>query len=131
MCSALEAVAEGRIRRLILSVPYRTSKSTLVGVVFPVWCWLRHPATRFLTGSHSQTLAVRDALRARRLLESPLLTNPWGDRLALAPDQYAKGRFENVRAYAAGPPPMVDATLRMLLLEGKLKSDNIRYDKFS
>jgi hypothetical protein len=46
MCSALEAVAEGRIRRLILSVPYRTSKSTLVGVVFPVWCWLRHPATR-------------------------------------------------------------------------------------
>ena len=95
MCAALEAVAEGRIRRLILSVPYRTSKSTLVGVVFPVWCWLRHPATRFLTGSHSQTLAVRDALRARRLLESPLLTTPWGDRLALAPDQYAKGRFEN------------------------------------
>ncbi len=42
-----------------------------------------------------------------------------------------KGRFENVRAYAAGPPPMVDATLRMLLVEGKLKSDNIRYDKFS
>jgi toluene monooxygenase electron transfer component len=42
-----------------------------------------------------------------------------------------KGRFENVRAYAAGPPPMVDATLRMLLLEGKLRSDNIRYDKFS
>jgi len=42
-----------------------------------------------------------------------------------------KGRFENVRAYAAGPPPMVDATLRMLLVEGKLRSDNIRYDKFS
>jgi toluene monooxygenase electron transfer component len=42
-----------------------------------------------------------------------------------------QGRFDNVRAYAAGPPPMVDATLRMLLLQGKLKSDNIRYDKFS
>jgi len=42
-----------------------------------------------------------------------------------------KGRFENVRAYAAGPPPMVDATLRMLLVEGKLRPDNIRYDKFS
>jgi toluene monooxygenase electron transfer component len=42
-----------------------------------------------------------------------------------------KGRFENVRAYAAGPPPMVEATLRMLLLEGRLTSDNIRYDKFS
>jgi len=42
-----------------------------------------------------------------------------------------KGKFENVRAYAAGPPPMVDATLRMLLLEGRLGSDQIRYDKFS
>jgi toluene monooxygenase electron transfer component len=42
-----------------------------------------------------------------------------------------KGRFANVRAYAAGPPPMVDATLRMLLVEGKLRSDDIRYDKFS
>jgi toluene monooxygenase electron transfer component len=41
------------------------------------------------------------------------------------------GRFDNVRAYAAGPPPMVNATLRMLLLEGRLKPDNIRYDKFS
>ena len=42
-----------------------------------------------------------------------------------------KGKFANVRAYAAGPPPMVSATLRMLLLEGKLKSADIRYDKFS
>jgi toluene monooxygenase electron transfer component len=42
-----------------------------------------------------------------------------------------QGRWENVRAYAAGPPPMVEATLRMLLREGKLKPDNIRYDKFS
>jgi toluene monooxygenase electron transfer component len=42
-----------------------------------------------------------------------------------------KGKFVNVRAYAAGPPPMVSATLRMLLLEGKLKSADIRYDKFS
>ena len=42
-----------------------------------------------------------------------------------------RGRFDNVRAWAAGPPPMVNATLRMLLLEGKLKPDNIRYDKFS
>jgi toluene monooxygenase electron transfer component len=42
-----------------------------------------------------------------------------------------QGRFTNVRAYAAGPPPMVNATLRMLLLQGKLKPDEIRYDKFS
>jgi toluene monooxygenase electron transfer component len=42
-----------------------------------------------------------------------------------------QGRFANVRAFAAGPPPMVNATLRMLLVQGKLKPDEIRYDKFS
>ena len=41
------------------------------------------------------------------------------------------GRYENLRAYVAGPPPAVDAALRMLLLEAKLTSDNIRYDKYS
>jgi toluene monooxygenase electron transfer component len=33
--------------------------------------------------------------------------------------------------YVAGPPPMVDATMRMLLLELKHNPKNIRYDKFS
>lgn len=41
------------------------------------------------------------------------------------------GRYQNVRAYVAGPPPAVDAALRVLLLEAKLTADNIRYDKFS
>ena len=42
-----------------------------------------------------------------------------------------KGRFADVRAYVAGPPPMVDASLRLLLREAKLSPADIRYDKFS
>lgn len=41
------------------------------------------------------------------------------------------GNYQNVRAYLAGPPPAVDAAIRMLLLEAKLTTDNVRYDKFS
>lgn len=41
------------------------------------------------------------------------------------------GKYQNVRAYLAGPPPAVDASIRVLLLEAKLTADNIRYDKFS
>jgi len=41
------------------------------------------------------------------------------------------GKYENVRAYVAGPPPAVEAAIRVLLIEGKLKTDSIRYDKFS
>ena len=41
------------------------------------------------------------------------------------------GRWENVMTYLAGPPPMVDATLRALVMEAKLAPAAIRYDKFS
>jgi toluene monooxygenase electron transfer component len=41
------------------------------------------------------------------------------------------GRFAAVRAYVAGPPPMVDASLRLLLREARLPPADIRYDKFS
>jgi toluene monooxygenase electron transfer component len=42
-----------------------------------------------------------------------------------------KDRLANLRAYAAGPPPMVEATLRWLLREVRLSPADIRYDKFS
>jgi toluene monooxygenase electron transfer component len=45
--------------------------------------------------------------------------------------RHMKGRYQNVRAYLAGPPPCVDASIRVLLLEAKLTTDQIRYDKFS
>lgn len=41
-----------------------------------------------------------------------------------------EGRYGNVRAYVAGPPPSVDASIRMLL-RARLSTENIRYDKFS
>lgn len=44
--------------------------------------------------------------------------------------QAMKGRYGNLCAYLAGPPPAVDAAQRVLLVEGKLSPANIRYDKF-
>jgi len=40
------------------------------------------------------------------------------------------GNYANLRAYVAGPPPAVDATLRYLLRDAKLSPADIRYDKF-
>ncbi len=42
-----------------------------------------------------------------------------------------QGRFTDLRAYVAGPPPMVEASLRWLLREVRLPPADIRYDKFS
>jgi len=41
------------------------------------------------------------------------------------------GKYQDLRAYVAGPPAAVDAAIRVLLLEAKLSTDNIRYDKYS
>lgn len=41
------------------------------------------------------------------------------------------GNYPDLRAYVAGPPPCVDAAIRVLLLEAKLTTNNIRYDKYS
>ncbi|MSO65486.1 MAG: 2Fe-2S iron-sulfur cluster binding domain-containing protein [Alphaproteobacteria bacterium] len=41
------------------------------------------------------------------------------------------GRYADVTAYLAGPPPMVEAAMRMLVTEAKLPVSRIRFDKFS
>ncbi len=40
------------------------------------------------------------------------------------------GAFADTVAFVAGPPPMVDGALRMLVLDGKMPAADIRYDKF-
>jgi toluene monooxygenase electron transfer component len=60
----------------------------------------------------------------------PGLTFARGLVHAVAGERMA-GRFAGVRAYVAGPPPMVDASLRLLLREARLSPADIRYDKFS
>jgi len=45
--------------------------------------------------------------------------------------QAMDGKYQNIRAYLAGPTPVVDTALRTLIVKGKLTTDNIRYDKFS
>lgn len=40
------------------------------------------------------------------------------------------GRMAGRVAYLAGPPPMVDAAIRMLILQARLPASDVRYDKF-
>lgn len=41
------------------------------------------------------------------------------------------GQYDNVVAFIAGPPPMVDGAIRSLIMEARLPAEFIRYDKFS
>ena len=45
--------------------------------------------------------------------------------------QAMAGHYDNVVGFVAGPPPMVDAALRLLIREARLPPQFIRYDKFA
>lgn len=42
-----------------------------------------------------------------------------------------KDCYDNLVAFVAGPPPMVDGALRVLIIDGRLPAADIRYDKFT
>lgn len=72
MCEHLEAVTEGRVKRLLMNVPPGSMKSLLVNVFWPAWEWgpMKRPHLRFLTFSYSAMLTHRDNGRFRRLIVS-------------------------------------------------------------
>ena len=95
ICEHLEAVSAGEIHRLLINIPPRHSKSTIVSVMWPAWEWITDPAQKFLCASYSGNLSTRDNLKTRRLLQSPWYQERWGHMFAFAGDQNAKQRFEN------------------------------------
>lgn len=97
ICEALEAVAEGTIRRLLINVPPRHAKSLLTSIFFPAFLWLRRPETRFLAASYGQALAAAHSRLCRTLIESAPYRELAGDSFHLAADQNQKEQFANDR----------------------------------
>jgi len=93
----LEAVTADEILRLFIAIPPGCMKSLMVGVFWPAWEWGPKGLSsyRYLGTSHAKTLAVRDNLRAKRLIQSEWYRKLWGDKVELTGDQNAKEKFEN------------------------------------
>src|SRR5262249_3592169 len=85
-----EAVAAGEIKRLCISIPPGFMKSLCANVFFPAWVWgpLDAPHTRWIAASYSQSLTIRDNVRFRNIVMSPLYRRMWGDRFGPSKDQF-------------------------------------------
>ena len=95
ICEHLEACSTGEIKRLLINIPPRHSKSTIVSVMWPSWEWIADPAQKFLCASYSGTLSIRDNLKARRLVQSAWYQERWSHIFELSGDQNVKQRYEN------------------------------------
>lgn len=95
MCEHLEAITNGRIRRLVINVPPGTMKSSLVNVFWPAWEWGPRgmPHLRYLATSHNMANSGRDNLKMRRLVVSDWYRERW-PHVRLTRDQNEKINFE-------------------------------------
>jgi predicted phage terminase large subunit-like protein len=95
ICEHLEAVTAHQIPKLLITMPPRHMKSLCVSVSWPAWMWVRKAAAKFIFSSHNQENALRDSVKTRDVILSPLYQAYWGDRFRLKDDQNRKTRFEN------------------------------------
>lgn len=102
MCEHLEEVARGKIPRLLLNVPPRTGKTSIVSICFCAWVWaqrekgpLMGPQVSFFYASYAEQLSLEHSIKTRRLIESRWYKRHWGDRFKLLTDRNTKGHFEN------------------------------------
>lgn len=95
ICEHLEAVKMGQIKRLIINMPFRMLKSTIVSQAFPAWEWIDAPHIQYLTASYAKDVATRDAVDCRRIIESTAYQQAWGYKFRMTSDQNVKTRYEN------------------------------------
>jgi predicted phage terminase large subunit-like protein len=97
ICDHLEAVSKREIRNLIINIPPRHGKSTLVSVMWPCWEWGEvNPSSKWLFSSYAQSLSNLFSIKCRRLIQSDWYQTRYEVRICS--DQNEKLTFENTNA---------------------------------
>lgn len=117
ICDHIQALMEGRLahNNLIINVPPGSMKSTILSVCLTPWIWIQDPAKghdlgpgwRGILASGDESIALRDSMKSRDIIESEWYQNSFRPRWGFARDQNAKGHYKNTstgyrRAMSAG-----------------------------
>jgi predicted phage terminase large subunit-like protein len=86
---------EVRVDDLLINVPPGTTKSSLVTVVFPVWCWLHFPGMKFITASYDESLAIFHAVKSRDIIKSDWFVDLFSGIFILKYDVNKKSEYQN------------------------------------
>ena len=100
----LERVAKGELKRLIVNMPPRHTKSEFASYLFPAWVMGRDPHTKIIQATHTAELAVGFGRKVKNLLDSEIYRDVFPE-IQLARDAKASGRWstnEGGEYYAVG-----------------------------
>ena len=88
----LQAVADGKIKRLIINMPPRHTKSEFASYLFPTWLMGRDPTKKIIQATHTAELAVGFGRKVKNLIENEDFQDIFPD-VKLAVDAKASGRW--------------------------------------
>ena len=92
MASAFERVAKGELKRLIINMPPRHTKSEFASYLLPAWFLGKYPHKKVIQTSHTAELAVGFGRKVRNLVDSEIYKSIFPS-LSLQADSKAAGRW--------------------------------------
>jgi predicted phage terminase large subunit-like protein len=92
MSDAFNRIADGSLKRLIINMPPRHTKSEFASHLFPAWYLGRYPDKKVIQTAHTAELAVGFGRKVRNLVNSEDYQNVFGE-VSLASDSKAAGRW--------------------------------------
>ena len=136
----LMAVSSGQIKRLLINIRPRSSKTSLVAIAWPVWTWaqaqdpaypLIGPGVRFLCASYGAGKAQEDAVTSRRLIASEWYQRLWGDRVQITRDRDNQERYDTTAGGArisTGVPESLGKGGMIKILDDPHKTTEVEND---
>jgi predicted phage terminase large subunit-like protein len=92
MAAAFERVAQGKLKRLIINMPPRHTKSEFASYLLPAWFLGKFPQKKVIQTSHTAELAVGFGRKVRNLVDQETYTEVFPD-VGLQADSKAAGRW--------------------------------------
>ena len=99
-----EDIKDGKIKRLIVNMPPRHTKSEFASFLFPSWLVGNNPKLKIIQTTHNTELAVRFGRKMKHLIDSQIYQQVF-DQVAISADSKAAGRWETNKGgeyFAAG-----------------------------
>ena len=96
-------ISKGELKRVIINMPPRHTKSEFSSYLLPAWMIGRNPKLKIIQSTHNTELAVRFGRKAKTLMDTPEYTSVFQTRLRQ--DSQAAGKWETQQGgeyYAAG-----------------------------
>ena len=96
-------IAQGKLKRLIINMPPRHTKSEFASFLLPAWMVGRKPNLKIIQSTHTTELAIRFGRKAKNLMDSLEYKQVFDTRLR--EDSQAAGKWETEQGgeyYAAG-----------------------------